>query len=230
MVSNFMPAKNRQAVLWQDIPEGNEAGTRNDPFYFERLFHDLGYGNVAGADEVGRGCLAGPVIAAAVMLSHDFSLDGLTDSKKLSEKQRESLEPEIKRRALSISIASVSSDEIDRINILQASLKAMAEAVRNLSVQPQAVLIDGNQAVPLSLPQKTLIKGDSRSISIAAASVVAKVYRDRLMKKLDSKYPGYLFARHKGYATSMHLEALRKYGPCPIHRRTFRGVRELLMS
>lgn len=227
-----MPGKNRQPALWRDIDADGKACSPatscNDMFYFERLLHHLGYKDVAGTDEVGRGCLAGPVIAAAVILPPDFHIDGLTDSKKLSRRQRESMEPEIRRQALSISTVAVSPAEIDRINILQASLQAMAGAVMSLSLRPQAVLVDGNQSVPLSIPQKTLIKGDSRSISIAAASVVAKVYRDGLMEEMDRKYPGYLFARHKGYATSIHLETLRQHGPCPIHRRTFRGVRELL--
>lgn len=189
---------------------------------------EQGYALIAGTDEVGRGCLAGPVVAAAVMLPREFSLPGLTDSKKLTHQQRKSLVPEIERQALSFSIASVSPREIDRTNILQASLKAMAMAVNGLDVRPEALLVDGNQPVPVSIPQKTVIRGDSRSFSIAAASVIAKVFRDEFMKELHAKYPQYEFDRHKGYATAVHLEALRRHGPSPVHRKTFRRVRELL--
>ena len=214
-----------QQSLWADGAGGvSHAGL----LYHEQIMREQGYSLVAGTDEVGRGCLAGPVVAAAVILPERFSLPGLTDSKKLSHQQRKSLVPEIERQALSFSIASVSPREIDRINILQASLKAMALAVKGLDVRPEALLVDGNQPVPVSIPQKTVIKGDSRSFSIAAASVIAKVFRDELMEELHAEYPQYEFARHKGYATAVHLEALRRHGPSPVHRKTFRGVRELL--
>ncbi len=216
-----------QPELWNE-PARNNSDDSEDIFYFERLFHEQGFRVVAGADEVGRGCLAGPVVAAAVILPAECAIDGLTDSKKLSRDQRQSLVPEIERRALSFCISSVSPEEIDRINILQASLRAMAYAVEGLSAPPQAVLVDGNQPLPLSIAQKTVVKGDSRSLSIAAASVIAKVYRDRLMAELDKAYPVYGFARHKGYATAYHLKAIRDNGPCPHHRRTFKGVREYL--
>ncbi len=216
-----------QPELWNE-PARHKEDNPEDTLYFERLFHDQGFKLVAGTDEVGRGCLAGPVVAAAVILPSEFVLVGLTDSKKLSKDQRQSLVPDIERQALSFSIASVSPEEIDRINILQASLRAMALAIQGLSIKPHAVLVDGNQPVPVSIPQKTVVKGDSRSISIAAASVIAKVYRDRLMEDFDSRYPVYRFARHKGYATAVHLRAIREHGPCPLHRRTFKGVREYL--
>ncbi len=214
-----------QPVLWNE-PVRHNGEDLEDALYFERLFREQGFTDVAGADEVGRGCLAGPVVAAAVILPEKFHLSGLTDSKKLSIEQRQSLVPEIERQALSFCIASVSNEEIDRINILQASLRAMALAVEGLCVRPQAVLVDGNQPLPISIAQKTVVKGDSRSLSIAAASVIAKVHRDRLMEELDSMYPDYGFARHKGYATAVHLKAIREHGPCPHHRRTFKGVRE----
>ncbi len=216
-----------QPELWNE-QDSLKKVSPEDTLYFERLFQEQGFELVAGADEVGRGCLAGPVVAAAVILPKVFHLDGLTDSKKLSKDQRQSLVPEIKRQALSFSIASISPEVIDRINILQASLRAMALAVEGLAMQPHAVLIDGNQPVPVSIPQKTVVRGDSRSISIAAASVVAKVHRDGLMEELDSRYPEYQFARHKGYATAVHRQALRSHGPCPLHRKTFRGVKEYI--
>ncbi len=215
---------NVQPELWDQPaslrPESDEA-----TLYFERLLHDQGYTQVAGTDEVGRGCLAGPVVAAAVILPTDCNLHGLTDSKKLSAEQRRSLVPEIEQQALSFSIASVPPRVIDQINILQASLKAMALAVKGLDPGPSAVLVDGNQPIPLQLPQKTVVKGDSRSLSIAAASVIAKVHRDNLMEEYHKRYPEYQFARHKGYATAVHLDALRRYGPCPLHRMTFKGVK-----
>ncbi len=200
----------------------------DDLLYFEHRLWDQGLFPVAGLDEVGRGCLAGPVVAAAVVLPRDADIPGVTDSKALSPSQRMELDSLIKSKALSVSVAQISPEEIDRINILQASLKAMAMAVAGLSVSPRALLVDGNQPVPHPLPQKTVVKGDRRSLSIAAASIVAKVYRDRLMADMDRKYPGYDFARHKGYPTRVHKEALRRYGCSPIHRRTFKGVREVL--
>ncbi len=219
-----MKKLNVQPELW-DQPASPLANSCEATLYFERLLHHQGYHTVAGTDEVGRGCLAGPVVAAAVILPADCHLQGLTDSKKLSAEQRKSLVPEIEHQALSFSIASVSPRIIDKINILQASLRAMALAVEGLDPKPSAILVDGNQPIPVQLPQKTVVKGDSRSLSIAAASVIAKVHRDNLMEEYHRRYPEYQFARHKGYATAVHLEALRRYGPCPLHRMTFKGVK-----
>ena len=197
-----------------------------DLLYFERSLWDHGLDPVAGLDEVGRGCLAGPVVAAAVILSPDIHLPGVRDSKVLSSKQRETLNKAIREKALAVSVAQVESAEIDRINILRASLKAMAQAVDNLDLRPRALLIDGNQPIPHTLPQKTLVKGDQRSLSVAAASIVAKVFRDSLMEEMHRNYPHYNFASNKGYATLEHRKAIKLYGCCPIHRKTFKGVRE----
>ncbi len=179
---------------------------------------------MAGVDEVGRGCLAGPVVAAAVILKEDISSHGITDSKKLTPDQREKLADYIHSVALGVAVAEVGPEKIDKINILQASLEAMKQAVKALSIQPKALLVDGNQQIPINILQKTVVKGDSRSCSIAAASIVAKVYRDNLMKKYARIYPDYLFENHKGYGTKEHLARLKRFGPCPIHRRTFKGV------
>ena len=196
-----------------------------DPWHFEKMLQDQGFSFVAGVDEVGRGCLAGPVVAAAVILMEDLSHLGITDSKLLSEDQRIRMDKEIRRRAAAVSVGLVEPAEIDRINILQASLKAMAKAVAGLSPGAEALLVDGNQPIPgLSLPQRTVVKGDSRCCSIAAASIVAKVFRDRLMCRYAEKWPGYGFERHKGYGTAMHRQALKSLGPCPIHRLSFKGV------
>ncbi len=191
---------------------------------FERILQDQGLWPVAGVDEVGRGCLAGPVIAAAVILPKDLTEQGITDSKRLSAAQRQQLAELIQEVAVSISVARVEPQEIDRINILQASLLAMKLAVKSLKVHPRAILVDGNQQVPIDIPQKTVIKGDSRSCSIAAASIVAKVYRDRLMEEYSQEFPQYHFEKHKGYGTKSHREMIRRFGPCPIHRKSFRGV------
>lgn len=179
---------------------------------------------VAGVDEAGRGPLAGPVVAAAVVLDPENPVAGLDDSKKLSPRQREALLPEILAKARAVAIAAAGPREIERINILQASLRAMATAVEGLGLAPAHVLVDGNRKIPTALPQTPLVKGDSRCACIAAASVVAKVYRDRVMARMEERFPGYGFGRHKGYPTRDHLAALERYGPCRIHRRTFRGV------
>ncbi|MEA1868129.1 MAG: ribonuclease HII [Thermodesulfobacteriota bacterium] len=206
-----------------------KTGGRNsgrDLLYFERSLWDHDLNPVAGLDEVGRGCLAGPVVAAAVIFSPDIHLSDVRDSKVLSSKQREGLNVAIREKALAVSVAQVESAEIDRINILRASLKAMAQAVDNLDLRPKALIIDGNQPIPHILPQKTLVKGDQRSLSVAAASIVAKVFRDSLMEEMHRNYPHYNFASNKGYATLEHREAIKLYGCCPIHRKTFKGVRE----
>lgn len=178
----------------------------------------------AGVDEAGRGPLAGPVVAAAVILPEVFTLDGLDDSKKLTHIQRVEILERIISTALALAIGIVEHEEIDRINILRASLLAMEIAVNKLGRKPDFLLIDGNQRTSLHIPQETIIKGDSRCCSIAAASILAKVRRDELMDEYHELYPEYNFRTHKGYATREHMEAIRKYGPCPIHRRSFRGV------
>jgi len=178
----------------------------------------------AGIDESGRGCLAGPVVAAAVILP-DSPVPGLADSKKLSALKRETLAPEIKRLALAWSVGASWQDEIDRINILQATLRAMIRALRGLKLVPGHVLVDGNQKIPFNISQQAIIGGDGSEPCISAASILAKTFRDRLMTSLDKKYPGYGFAGHKGYGTRQHLMLIRCLGPSPIHRQTFRGVR-----
>ena len=181
---------------------------------------------MAGIDEAGRGPLAGPVVAASVILPETFELPGLNDSKQLSEKKRDQLYPLIFDQALAVGIGVSRSGEIDRINILQATLKSMSRAVKRLDVPPDYLLVDGVTPVPIDIGQKTLKKGDSRSLSIAAASVVAKVVRDRIMLAYDRLFPEYGFAGHKGYGSQRHRDAVAAHGPCICHRRTFAGVRE----
>lgn len=182
---------------------------------------------LAGVDEVGRGPLAGDVVAAAVILDPQRPIVGLADSKKLSEKQRELLFVEIQEKALAWSVARASVEEIDRINILQASLLAMSRAVERLKVQPEHVLVDGNKLPRWPYRAEAIVKGDSRVPAIAAASILAKVTRDRELVLLDTTYPGYGLADHKGYPTAVHLEALRRLGVTPIHRRSFGPVKNL---
>ena len=193
---------------------------------FEQLAWQQGYRTVAGIDEAGRGPLAGPVVSAAVVLPADFELSGLTDSKQLSAKARERFFPQIFQQALAVGIGVSRPEEIDRINILQATLQSMVRAVQRLDVSPDYLLVDGMTPVPLSVPQKTLKKGDSRSLSISAASVVAKVVRDRIMISYDRLCHGYGFASHKGYGSVRHREAIARLGPAVCHRRSFAGVRE----
>ena len=181
---------------------------------------------VAGLDEAGRGPLAGPVVAAAVIVPAAFPLDDVTDSKKLTPKKRDRLYDHIYTHAVSVGIGIVDAVEIDRMNILRASLMAMALSIDNLRPAGDYLLVDGTFPIPSHLPQRTIPKGDARSVSIAAASIVAKVTRDRLMQRYHEDYPQFGFDRHKGYPTRAHREAIRRYGTCPIHRRTFRGVRE----
>ncbi len=197
----------------------------------ERTLWQQGLTTVAGVDEVGMGPLAGPVVAAALVLPPDFSAEeglpasfpsDVRDSKTLTLKARERLDGEIRSVAVGVGIGVIEVDEIDQINIYQAGLKAMRLALTQLAVTPEHVLIDGRSLKDLSIPQTTFIKGDRDIYSIAAASIVAKVYRDRLMLSLDVQYPGYGFARHMGYGTPAHREAIRKLGPCPVHRRSFR--------
>ena len=176
---------------------------------------------ICGVDEAGRGPLAGPVCAAAVILPEHLEIPGLTDSKKLSDKKRRELFPIIQEQAGAYGIGLASEAEIDEINILQATFLAMRRALDQLSVKPEIALIDGNRETDFGLPVKTVVKGDSLSANIAAASVLAKVTRDNIMVELAETYPEYGFEIHKGYGTKAHYEALRQYGPCPIHRKTF---------
>ena len=178
----------------------------------------------AGVDEAGRGPLAGPVVAAAVVLPDDCEIDGLDDSKKLSPSKRKKIFEEIKLVAISYALGIVEPEEIDKINILQAALLAMEISVKKLTTKPDYLLIDGNQKTSLLLIQETIVKGDSKSCSIAAASILAKVTRDTIMEEYHLTYPEYNFKGHKGYPTKEHYQAIREYGPCPIHRKTFRGV------
>ena len=194
--------------------------------HFEQHAQARGFRAVAGIDEAGRGPLAGPVVAAAVILPERFDLPGLTDSKQLTASARERLYPLIRAQALAVGLGVARAEEIDRVNILQATLRSMQRAVGRLAGPADFLLIDGNVPVPLPLPQQTLVKGDSRSLSIAAASVVAKVVRDRIMTTYDRLFPGYGFAGHKGYGSAAHRLAIAHLGPSPCHRRTFGGVRE----
>ena len=178
-------------------------------------------GIICGIDEAGRGPLAGDVYAAAVVLPEGVFISGLDDSKKLSEKKREALFDEITGKAVSYCIAAATAAEIDEINILNAAMLAMKRAFDGLSVRPALALVDGNKAPDLGIPVRTVVKGDSLSASVAAASVLAKVARDRYMKTLDEKYPEYLFAKHKGYGTKLHYDMIARYGLCPEHRRSF---------
>ncbi len=183
---------------------------------------------IAGVDEVGRGPLAGPVVAAAVILDPDNPIDGLADSKKLTKKQREQLYDEIKSKALAWSIARAEVTEIDELNILQASLVAMSRAVEALSISPEHVLVDGNKLPEINCSAEAIIKGDEKIPAISAASIIAKVARDREMDDMDIEYPGYGFSKHSGYPTKIHLQALQELGVTPIHRRSFGPVRRQL--
>ena len=205
------------------FPESLSSSTR-DPFFHEGLARKAGYDPVAGVDEAGRGPLAGPVVAAAVIIPQGTDLAGVRDSKQMSAGAREKAFSEILRLALAVGIGVVSHHSIDEHNILKASLEAMRRAVSVLDPQPEFLLVDGIHLIPLPVPQKCLKKGDQISRSISAASVVAKVYRDRIMCSYHHMYPFYDFEKNKGYGTRRHLDALRQYGASPIHRRTFRGV------
>ena len=192
-----------------------------DLWEIERECSAEGFSAICGVDEAGRGPLAGPVCAAAVILPANLEIPDLNDSKKLTDKKRRELYDIITEQAVAYGIALVSEKEIDEINILQATFRAMERAVEQLSVQPDLALVDGNREPNLPMQVRTVIKGDSRSASIAAASILAQVTRDRLLEEMDETYPAYGFAVHKGYGTKRHYEALREHGPCPIHRMTF---------
>lgn len=207
--------------LW---PDSSEA----DTFSIERSLLAQGYSTVAGTDEVGRGPLAGPVVAACVVLPPDCDYQIFQDSKKISEKTRKELVVTLTDIDAMIGVGIVSPEEIDRINILQSSLLAMKKAVEQLPVAPDFLLVDGKFKVPMALAQQPLIKGDSRSASIAAASIIAKVTRDEMMIAFHMQYPIYNFKQHKGYPTAEHRRILKEHGPCAIHRRSFKPVRECL--
>lgn len=196
----------------------------------ERAARKSGFLRIAGLDEVGRGPMFGPVVAAAVILPHGFRLDGLNDSKQLSEKKRLQFDTEIRKNAIAWSIAAVDVETIDRINIRQASLLAMRQAVERLALSPDYLLIDGIDTIDWPCPQQSVIQGDGTSLSIAAASVLAKVHRDGLLVELDAVFPGYGLARHKGYCSPEHLEALARLGPTPMHRKSFAPVAQTVLE
>ncbi|MCX5845360.1 MAG: ribonuclease HII [Deltaproteobacteria bacterium] len=191
-------------------------------YTFERHAHQRGYKLIAGIDEAGRGPLAGPVVAAAVILSLDYENTEIKDSKQLSARKRERLYEIIKQDALSIGLGVAEASIVDAVNVLQATLIAMKEAIANLSITPDYLLIDGTHRIFLSIPQETIVKGDSLSLSVASASIIAKVSRDRIMEIYHRQFPQYNFLKNKGYGTGEHREAIKKYGHCKIHRRSFR--------
>jgi ribonuclease HII len=198
-----------------------------DMLVFENQAMLGGYKIIAGVDEAGRGPLAGPVVSAAVVLPENFDIPGINDSKKLSEKKRAALFPVIQSQAIAFGIGIADHGEIDRINILQASLLSMKRAVDDLGLIPDYLLIDGKFTIDSNIDQRPVIKGDTLSLSIAAASILAKVTRDRIMTDLDLQYPEYEFKRHKGYPTKAHKQAILAHGPCPIHRKSFKGVKDI---
>jgi len=197
-------------------------------FEYENKYRTSGYNLIAGVDEAGRGPLAGAVYAAAVIFDEGVYIEGVNDSKKLTPAKRDALYDEIIAKAKSYCIFSVDEKTIDEINILEATYKAFQGAIAGLNPSADFVLIDGNRAKGIDIPFETVVKGDSKSFSIAAASILAKVARDRYIEEADKLYPQYGFAAHKGYGTKAHLEAIQKYGPCPIHRLTFKGVKEYI--
>lgn len=195
-----------------------------DLYQFENALYQQGVRYIAGVDEVGRGPLVGPVVTACVILPQDFVLEGLTDSKKLSAKKRDLFYDYIMEHALSVSVGMMDEKVIDEVNIYEATKRAMYQAIENSKIVPDHVLIDAMKLEKLTIPSTSIIKGDAKSISIAAASVIAKVTRDRMMEELDKKYPMYGFRKHKGYPTKEHIEAIQKYGIIEEHRKTFRPV------
>ncbi len=220
----------RRQLIFPDrfLTPQNEADRMERMLRYERYAYQQGATAVAGLDEAGRGCLAGPVVAAAVILPRDWMHAEINDSKQLTPHQRERLFAVIQEHALSIGVGMAAADIVDRINVLQATHVAMKEAVANLPIPPDYLLLDAVKLSKMPMPQCSIIKGDSLSLSIAAASIIAKVTRDRLMKEYDRQFPSYGFAGHKGYGTQQHRNAIKAHGPCPIHRVTFRGVKEYL--
>ncbi len=208
----------------------SHSGRNDDIWGFDERIRREGYRRIAGVDEVGRGCLAGPVVAAAVVLPHEFKDGRIRDSKQLSASARELLFDVITKNAVSYGVGVVPPETIDSINILRAALLAMAKAVQKLNEPPDIVLVDGNQRMPGAVQQVTVKGGDNKSLSIASASIIAKVYRDRIMRELDTEYPEYGFASNKGYGTRSHVSALNRFGPCPVHRRSFAPVRRAAES
>jgi len=208
----------------------NMAGSLTCGWTLENAARKGGALRIAGLDEVGRGPLFGPVVAAAVILQRSCHLAGLNDSKKLTEKKRNELEPEIRANAVAWAIAVVDAETIDRINIRQASLLAMRLAVEQLALSPDFLLIDGRDTIDWNCPQQAVIQGDGTSFSIAAASVLAKVHRDRMLVELDRQFPGYGLAQHKGYGSAEHVAALARLGPTPLHRKSFQPVRQTLLQ
>jgi ribonuclease HII len=216
-----------------DSQPAGKRGTALKPvcgWKFEKAARKLGALRIAGLDEVGRGPLFGPVVAAAVILAPRCRIEGLTDSKKLSEKKREEFEGQIRLNAVAWAVAVVDVETIDRINIRRASLLAMRLAVEQLALSPDYLLIDGVDTIDWHCPQQAVVQGDSISLSIAAASVLAKVHRDRMLVELDSQFPGYGLASHKGYGSAEHLAALMRLGPTPMHRKSFHPVAQSLLQ
>lgn len=211
--------KNLEELVWIEL---------TNLYKYELDLMDKGHKYIAGCDEVGRGPLAGPVVCAAVILNPDVTIEGLNDSKKLSEKKRNVLDLEIREKALAFSIIYIWPKEIDKINIYQASKKGMIEAIKNLDITPSFVLSDAMPLNDLGIQYLSIIKGDSKSATIAAASIIAKVERDKYMVEMSLKYPRYGFERHKGYPTKLHLEALAKYGVLDIHRKSYKPIRDRL--
>ena len=187
----------------------------------EDRLYEKGYEYICGVDEAGRGPLCGPVVATAVILKKDGIIEGVNDSKKLSEKKREMLYGEIMKNAVAVGVGISDVDVIEEVNILNATKLAMVQAINSLKIEPEYALIDGNQPIDISIPFETVVSGDAKSESIAAASIIAKVTRDRMLIEFDKKYPEYAFAKHKGYGTKAHIEAIKKYGITPIHRPSF---------
>ena len=216
--------RRRMKEIQADIKEDQRL---EEMLTFEKEYYQEGFDLIAGLDEVGRGPLAGPVVAAAVILPPHCKIKGLNDSKKIPKSKHQTIYQEVKEKALAVGVAKVDQDLIDQVNIYQASKLAMIKALENLQIKPQALLIDAME-LDVALPQLSLIKGDARSLSIAAASIVAKVERDRMMVDFDHLYPGYDFAKNAGYGTKNHLEALGELGPTPIHRKTFEPIKSIL--
>ena len=188
----------------------------------DKEFFNKGLSYVAGIDEAGRGPLAGPVVVACVIMPKNSMIEGINDSKKISEKKRETLYEKILEEAVSYGVGIINQEEIDEINILQATKKALTEAVKSMEIKPQVILVDALTGIDtIGIPYKSIIKGDAKSYSIGAASIIAKVTRDRIMREWDKVYPQYGFAGHKGYGTAKHMQAIREYGICPLHRKTF---------
>lgn len=198
-----------------------ELNRLKDMLVIEEKLYDKGYSYICGVDEAGRGPLCGPVVAAAVILPKEKCIEGVNDSKKLTEKKREVLYDEIMKNAVAVGVGISDVDVIESVNILNATKLAMKEAISNLKINTDYVLIDGNQGIDIQVPFETVVKGDSKSESIACASIIAKVTRDRMLYEYDKLYPEYGFSKHKGYGTKVHIEAIKKYGLCPIHRKSF---------